>query len=63
MKIDFDFAIGDRVAVAPRGNARGRVKGLFVGEDGRRQVSVAYVDASGDAAGPEWFAESELAAA
>ena len=41
----------------------GRVKGLFVGEDGRRQVNVAYVDTAGDPAGPEWFGEADLAAA
>lgn len=63
MKIEFRFGIGDRVAIAARGDARGKVKGLFVGEDGRRQVSVAYVDAAGDPAGPEWFAEGELAGA
>jgi hypothetical protein len=63
MKIEFSFGIGDRVAIAARGGARGKVKGLFVGEDGRRQVSVAYVDASGDPAGPEWFGEGELARA
>ena len=62
MTVDFAFAIGDRVRIAPRGDARGKVKGLFVGEDGRRQVSVAYVDAAGDPAGPEWFGEGELAA-
>lgn len=63
MTIDFSFSIGDRVAIGPRGGARGRVKGLFVGEDGRRQVSVAYVDADGDPAGPEWFGEDDLSAA
>lgn len=60
MKIDFSFGIGDRVVV--RGQGRGRVKGLFVGEDGRRQVSVAYIDANGEPAGPAWFGEDELAA-
>lgn len=63
MIIDFVFSIGDRVTIGPRGGARGRVKGLFVGEDGRRQVNVAYVDSNGDPAGPEWFGEGELAAA
>lgn len=63
MTIDFAFAVGDRVLVRTRGDVRGRVKGLFVGEDGRRQVNVAYVDAAGDPAGPEWFSEADLAAA
>ena len=62
MQLSFKVAIGDRVRIASRGDARGKVKGLFVGEDGRRQVSVAYVDANGDPAGPEWFGEDELAA-
>jgi hypothetical protein len=61
MTIDFTFNIGDRVRIAARGDARGKVKGLFVGEDGRRQVSVAYIDAEGDPAGPEWFGEGDLA--
>lgn len=63
MQVIFAFGIGDRVTVATRGGARGRVKGLFVGEDGRRQVSVAYVDSAGDPIGPEWFGEDDLAAA
>lgn len=63
MQLSFKVGIGDRVRIASRGDLRGKVKGLFVGEDGRRQVSVAYVDAAGDPAGPEWFGEDELAAA
>lgn len=63
MQVTFKVGIGDRVAIATRGGARGKVKGLFVGEDGRRQLSVAYVDAAGDPAGPEWFGEDDLAAA
>ena len=62
MIIDFNFAIGDRVRIASRDELRGKVKGLFVGEDGRKQISVAYVDADGDPAGPEWLSEDELAA-
>lgn len=60
MKVSFAHGLGDRVVVRTRGDARGRVRGLYVGEDGRRQLSVAYVDAGGDAAGPEWFGEEEL---
>lgn len=63
MDVSFAFGIGDRVAIAAHGGARGRVKGLFVGEDGRRQLSVAWVDANGDPAGPAWFGEAELSAA
>ncbi len=62
MQVTFKFSIGDRVEIASLGGARGRVKGLFVGEDKRRQVSVAYVDAAGDPAGPGWFGEEELGA-
>ena len=63
MEVRFKLGIGDRVSIAVRGDLHGKVKGLFVGEDGRRQVSVAYVDAAGDPAGPEWFGEDDVAAA
>ena len=63
MQVSFKVGIGDRVTITTRGGVRGRVKGLFVGEDGRRQVNVAWVDAAGDPAGPEWFGEDDLAAA
>ena len=62
MQVTFAHGIGDKVAVKARGDARGRVRGLFIGDDGRKQVSVAYVS-EGDPMGPEWFGEGELEAA
>ena len=60
MQVTFAHGIGDKVTVKARSDARGRVRGLFVGEDERKQVSVAYVSEAGDPMGPEWFGEGDL---
>ena len=58
MTIEFKFATGHTVTIAPNG-LTGKVVGLYVDQDGIKMANVQYSDSS-RAVHCEYFRESEL---